>query len=130
MDYTAFDLVDKHIALFYFDDVTKITIEKGEEKYEIFIGDEVIVNGDTVDTELAQDFYRSLISLTYEGNVEKEVEETSGEVTISFETKYEKDVTNYISYDAMYYAVSRNGATEFIIQKKYVEKILSLVKEL
>lgn len=130
MDYTAFDLVDKHIALFYFDDISKITIEKGEEKYEIFIGDEVIVNGKTVDTEIAQDFYRSLISLTYEGNVEKELEETSGEVTISFETKREKDVTNYINYDAMYYAVSRNGATEFIIQKKYVEKILSLVKEL
>ncbi|MBR6719355.1 MAG: DUF4340 domain-containing protein [Clostridia bacterium] len=130
MDYTAFDLVDKHIALYYFDEVSKVTIEAHGEKYELVTGDTPTISGKALELEAAQEFYRNLISLTYQGNVEKEIDTDVSEVIITFHTADGKDVTRYIKYDAMNYAVLRNGEMEFTIQKKYVEKILSLIKEL
>lgn len=130
MDYTAFDVVDKHIALYYYDEISKITIETANEKYELIAGESPSCNGNSIELDAFQEFYRSLISLSYEGNVETETEAVKGAVTITFETAGGKDVTEYVNYDAMNYAVSRNGAMEFTIQKKFVEKILTLVKEL
>ncbi len=134
MDYTAFDLVDKHIALFYFEEVSKITIEAFGEKYEIKIGDSVTVNGNAVETEVAQEFFRNLISLCYDGSVASVNEPSEGtrlrEVRVTFDMGDSVDVTDYVAYDAMHYAVERNGAREFIIQRKFVEKILSLIEEL
>ena len=148
MDYTAFDLVDKHITLFYFEEVSGITIDASGEKFEMEIGDNVTVNGKEIAVEDAQEFFRNIISLSYDGSIDsgnaangaddavdedsEEVMPIEGncEVSIEFELKDGRDKTEYIAYDAMYYAVKRNGAKEFIIQRKFVEKIISLIKEL
>ena len=130
MDYTAFDLVDKHIALYYIDEVSKVIIEAHGEKFELVTGDAPALNGRSIDKDAAQDFYRSLISLTYQGNVAKETDSSVAEVIITFHTANGKDETRYVKYDAMNYAVLRNGKMEFTIQKKFVEKILGLIKEL
>lgn len=139
MDYTAFDLVDKHIALFYFEEVKAITIEAPGERYDIRIGEGATVNGKEVALEDVQEFFRSLISLSYEGSIndgytgatsDTATNYATDNVRISFELKDRVDVTEYVAHDAMYYAVQRNGAKEFIIQRKFIEKIISLIKEL
>ena len=130
MDYTAFKLVDKHITLYYYDEVESITITNGSDSYNITLGENPEVNGKSLAKEEAQEFFKNLISLTYDDSLTKEIENPVADVTVSFVRSSGKDVTHYVSADAMNYAVKRNGAMEFTIQKKYVEKILSLVKEL
>ncbi len=130
MNKTAFDLVDKHIALYYFDETKKVTVSHGNEKYELLIGDKISLNGKELETEAAQSLFLELISLSYDGEAEKEMSSKIADVKITFETKNKTDITEYVSYDAMRYGVLRNGKMEFTIEKKYVEKILNLLKEL
>lgn len=130
MNTEAFDLVDKHIALYYFDETAKVRIESGSENYELLIKDKVFLNGKEIEAETAQEFFKNLIGLCYDGTAENEIASPKSEVRIVFETKNKTDVTDYVSYDAMNYGVLRNGKMEFTIQKKYVEKIMSLIKEL
>lgn len=127
---SAFELVDKHISLYYFDETKKVTITSGNEKYELIIKDKVFLNGKELELETAQELFRNIIGLCYDDSASYEITMPQSEVRIVFETKDKMDITDYVTYDAMNYGVLRNGKMEFTIQKKYVEKILSLVKEL
>ena len=132
MDYTTFDLIDKHIALYDIDEISCIRIEASDEVYEFMLGTNKTLNDKTVEEETVVEFYKALVGLSYDGNVTKQFasEEVKPEFTIIFYKNGKKDVTEYIPYDAMSYAVRRNGVTELTIQRKYLEKILSLVKEM
>lgn len=132
MDYTTFDLIDKHIALYYIDEISCIRIEASDEVYEFMLGTNKTLNDKTVEEETVVEFYKALVGLSYDDNVTKQFasEEIKPEITIIFYKNGKKDVTEYIPYDAMSYAVRRNGVTELTIQRKYLEKILSLVKEM
>lgn len=135
MDNTAFDVVDKHISLYYYDEVVSVEIATANEKYKLTLGENPDINGKSISKDDAQEFFRNLISLSYDGSVDDGNEDDEDkvmerEVTITFNCNNKKDITGYMNCDAMNYAVLRNGATEFTIQRKYVDKIVSMLKEL
>ncbi len=128
---SAFDLVDKHIVLYYINEISGIKIEGFGETFEFTLGEENTLNGKTIDEEKLKDFYESLVGLSYEGSIAYgfKAEKAEADVRITLTRNGKKDVTEYIPYDAMNYAVRRNGSTEFTIQRKYLEKIIALAKE-
>ncbi len=132
MDYTAFDLVDKHIVLYYLQEISCIRMETSGEVYEFMLGADKTLNGESIDEEKLANFYEALMGLSYEGTVseEFEAEGLNAEIKVILYKDGKKDITEYVPYDAMNYAVRRNGATELTIQRKYLEKILSLAKEM
>lgn len=131
MELTAFELVDKHISLHYIDEVTDFSVETSAgESYHIVLGDTPTVNGKAVNYEAVQKFYQSLLTLTYDNTVPEGAEIGETEVTVTIGTNDGADVTRYAACDAMSYAVFKDGVSGFTMQKKYMERLLTLAKEL
>lgn len=130
MKKTAFDMVDKHIAMHDINEVSRIVILSGEGTVDIRLNGSAQVNGQSVPMEKVRSFYQSLISLTYDNSLAKEATPGATEVTIRIETEQGVDETQYAACGAMDYAVYKVGVFGFTIKKKYVEKILTLAGEM
>ncbi len=129
MDSAVFDLVDKHICLHYISEVSSVVINSEEGEYKITFGEKPSVNGKSIDGEKATDFYQSLISLSYDGSLENT---SSGDalVTVTFYLEDRAEKIEFLDAGAMDYEVRKDKMFGLKIQKKYVQKILSLAKEL
>ncbi|MDP4133856.1 MAG: DUF4340 domain-containing protein [Bacillota bacterium] len=128
---TSFDIIDKHISLHYLQDLNKVVIKSEGNTYTIErTGDKsYTLNGKKVDYDKIANFYEIAISLTYDG-VAVTTPGTGVVTEIGFYTDKASDVTQYSSYDPMSYSVTKEGVQGFTIKKKYVDKVVSLVKEL
>lgn len=131
MDTKLLNIVDKHIALHYIDEVSSVEIASPEGNYTVVFGDASTVNSKPADSERTADFYEALISLCYDA-VLKEGSEASQtpEVTITFNTSSGRETAEFYSVDVMNYEVRKNGVFGLTIQKKYIDKILNIAKEL
>lgn len=129
MDSAVFDLVDKHICLHYISEVSFVVINSEEGEYKITFGEKPSVNGKSIDEEKATGFYQSLISLSYDGSLENT---SSGDalVTVTFYLEDRTEKIEFLDAGVMDYEVRKDGMFGLKIQKKYVQKILSLAKEL
>ncbi len=130
MDFQLFELIDKHIFLYYLEEVSKIVISSSEGTYDIILGNTPSVNGREVEPQKITEFYKSIISLSYDGILAEEKPLGEQKLSISFYTEKGIDKATFYVSDAMNYAVIKEGVSGFTIQQKYIEKILNLVKEL
>lgn len=131
MDTKLFDIVDKHISLYYLNEVSSVDITSPEGNYSIVLGDSPTVNGNAANAEAVADFYERLISLCYDASLSEEIEVSAApEITISFNTSYGVDRAEFYAVDVMNYEVRKNNLFGLTVQKKYLEKILKLAKEL
>ena len=130
MNKTAFDMVDKHIALHDMNEVSRIVILSDEGTVDIRLNGDAMVNGQSVPMDKVRSFYQSLISLTYDNSLAGGAVPGATNVTIRIETTHGVDETQYAACGAMDYAVYKAGVFGFTIKKKYVDKILTLAGEL
>lgn len=131
MDTKLFDVVDKHIALYYLNEVSSVDITSPEGNFTVVFGDSPSVNGKAADAEAVTDFYERLIALCYDATLDDGDEASSvPEITISFNTSSGVDRTEFYSVGVMSYEVRKNNLFGLTVQKKYLEKILKLAKEL
>lgn len=130
MKFQPFDLIDKHIFLYYMEEVSKIVISSSEGTYDIILGNTPSVNGREVEPQKITEFYKNIISLSYDGILGEEKPLGEEKLSISFYTENGIDKASYYVSDAMNYAVIKEGVSGFTIQQKYIEKIFNIVKEL
>lgn len=129
MDLSVFDLVDKHICLHYISEVSSVLIKSNEGEYKIIFGDNPSVNGKSISEDDATGFYQRLISLSYDGSIDGSLS-GENEVTITFYLENGSETIEFLDAGVMDYEVRKAGISGLKIQKKYVQKILSLAKEL
>jgi len=143
LDTKPFDIVDKFAYIVNIDNVDKVVIEgrgkthvltltretkKAEKEGE---EDEVIttymVDGKEVEEKPFKEFYRSLIGISVDAEIDREMTEENPEVKTTFYlnkgSKREATIS-YVPYDNDFYAVFRSGRVEFVVAKSQVNKML------
>jgi hypothetical protein len=136
LDVKPFQLVDRLAYIVNIDTVDKIEITAGGLKQTIMLSrkgkqDEPVttyrVGGKTVKEDVFKTFYRSLIGLSFEGELPGKVTETNPAVQTTFylnKGKIRVYRINYVSYNKDFYAIFRNGQTEFLISKDQVARMV------
>lgn len=130
MDTTVFTVVDKHINIHYVSDVSSIDISSPEGGYNIVLGDNPSVNGKAIDSDAAKNFYQAVISLCYDGEMKEGEESSEAEVTVTLHTVTGDETTEFHNAGVIKYEVIKPGVSGLTIQRKYVDKLLKLAKEL
>lgn len=130
MDTSVFTVVDKHINIRYVSDVTSVDITSPEGGYTIVLGDNPTVNGRAIESDAAANFYQAVISLCYDGEMKEGEESDGAEVTITLHTADGDETTEFINAGVIKYEVKKSGVSGLTIQRKYVDKLLKLAKEL
>lgn len=130
MNMTAFDVVDKHISIHYISEVTSIEVKSAEGGYVVTLGENSTVNGKAIEEDAATEFFRSVISLSYDGTLAEGTENGAVEVTVTLNTASGAETIEFLNAGAINYEVRKNGVFGLTIQRKYVDKILNLAKEL
>jgi hypothetical protein len=143
----AFALADKFAFIVNIDTVKRIllqapganfdiTLSKRTEKKEGQEDQEVLVakvNGQEVPEDSFRKFYQSILGLFVDAPLDRAV---SGdpEVRISYfvehEGKQEVVMLDFIPYDRDFYALSRDGVTEFVLSRAQVQKMLGDMQKL
>lgn len=130
MKITPFDIVDKHISIHYISEVSSVEISGADVNYKIILGDNPSVNGREIDSESATDFYRNVISLCYDGSLSENAVTGERELVVTLQTAGGAETIEFIDAGAINYEVRKNGVFGLTIQRKYVDKLLKLAKEL
>lgn len=130
MDISVFTVVDKHINIRYISDVASVDIASPEGGYTVVLGDNPSVNGRAIDSDAATSFYQAVISLCYDGEMKEGEESGAAEVAITLHTQSGDERTEFCSAGVINYEVKKPGVSGLTIQRKYVDKLLKLAKEL
>lgn len=145
---TAFSLVDKAPFSSSMADVKQITIENQGRKDVIDITttttpaateggsptvtEAVKINGKDIDTTKFQDFYQKLLSLNVEGENDKTIT-GSPDIKMTFvlgNGLNGQTVISYTPYNSDFYAVTKDGAADFLISKSQLQNVMSSLADL
>lgn len=126
------NLVDS-IEIEYEGKVNNLKLSRTTSKEED--GEEVIttykVDGKEVEEEAFKDYYQDLIGITFDAEIDKDVENTNPEIRTTFTLDTgEKATIDYVSYSDDFYAAFRDGESDFVVSKKKVNKMIDSLKEL
>jgi len=126
------NLVDS-IEIEYEGKVNNLKLSRTTSKEED--GEEVIttykVDGKEVEEEAFKDYYQDLIGITFDAEIDKDVENTNPEIRTTFTLDTGEKVTiDYVSYSDDFYAAFRDGESDFVVSKKKVNKMIDSLKEL
>lgn len=143
LDLTPFQMVNKIAYLINIDTVDKIVVETAGRKHTMTLSrkvkkarskketDETVttyrINGKIVAEPVFKTFYRSLIGISFEADNPKPMTETAPEVKTTFylnSGKTRQYRINYVSFNLDFYAIFRNGRSEFLTSKDQVKAML------
>lgn len=144
-----FSLISRFSNIVNIDDVDRIEIAAKDKKYDITLSRKLTkkaekegekdeyettykVNDKEIKEEDFKKYYQVVIGLLVDAESEKAVS-GSPEVTTTFylnKGDKKQQVVQYIPYDNNFYAVLKNGATEFVIAKDKVNAMLNASAEL
>lgn len=137
-------LIDKYVNVVSVDNVEKIEIQTDDKSTEIATecyidtvketkeeAEKTIykVDGLEVNASDYKDFFAVLTEIRVDAEIgDKEVGTTPVLTTII--TTEDKKVlkVNYLEYDDIFYAIEKNGTTEFIINKKNIENLMEAIE--
>ncbi len=142
-----FTIVDKFAYIVNIDLVDQIQIETQDKSYFIELKrkvdkaekeeeeDKVIttyfVNNKEIEEKSFKDFYQSLIGIIAEAE-NKETLKYNPEIKITYQlnTEPKEVMVDYVPYNRDFYAVFREGTSEFLASKGQVMKVLEKIEEL
>jgi hypothetical protein len=143
LDVKPFDLVDKVSYIVNIDNVDQVTIETGGQKHTMTLTRKIKkkaakdkpaeydttyrVDGKRIGESLFKSFYRDVIGLTFEADHRDKIAESAPAVTVVFHLntgKERKYRISYVPYNRDFYAIFRNGHSEFLISKDQVGRML------
>jgi hypothetical protein len=149
LDLKPFQLVNRLAYIINIDQVDKIEVEGGGQKQTFTLTrkikkarskkeqDETITTyrqaGKTIKEDVFKTFYRSLIGLAFEGDYPGKLTQENPAVKTTFYLNRGKTRVyriNYVSYNNDFYAVFRNGHSEFLVSKDQVNAMLKDFKAL
>ncbi len=133
-----FDLIFRFAYIVDIKKVDRIVIEGHGKTYDVTIeqipveGEEETtnqvfrVNGQKIDDEPFRQFYQVLIGMQVEGENDKTLAEKPEVRTVFYLNSGDerKVVVSYVPYNDDFYAVFRNGRSEFVIHREQVENML------
>jgi hypothetical protein len=144
-----FTIVEKFAYIVNIDNVDKVVLQGNGKSHTITLTrqvtkkaekegekDEVTTTYKVDDKDIKEEdfkkYYQTLIGLIVDAEIDKKVEENS-EITTTFYLNKgdEKQVTvKYAPYNENFYAVFRDGVSEFVISKDKVQKIFTEIEQL
>ncbi|NMA82538.1 MAG: DUF4340 domain-containing protein [Epulopiscium sp.] len=132
-----FTLLDKFAYIVNIDFVDQIKIEAPGKKYTIELKkvDEdtttYFINGKEIEEKPFKDFYQSLIGITADAE-NKEERVGSPEITTTFTLNVEPHqvIVQYAPYNRDFYAVIRDGSSEFVASKGQLTQMLTKIENL
>ena len=154
LDYSEFALMDKFCTIVDIASVDQLTLETEghtdvidvtrtpeldedgnevkDEEGNVTMEEHFTLNGKDAHERHTRLFYQDLISLQVDGEVNPDKVKDGEPVlktTFIRNVGEKKIVTEYIPYDADYYAVRQNGETRFYLLKSRVQKVLDSLDE-
>jgi len=148
MDTKPFDIVEKFAYIVNIDTVDRITIEANGKTHDMTLTrttkkatsddeqDEVDttykVDGKVVEEDQFKKYYQSLIGLMVDAENDKQLkEEPAVKTTFYLNSGAQREVhVNYVPYNSDFYAVFRDGKSEFVLSKQQVDKMLKDLDDL
>lgn len=144
----AFSIVNSYIATPAIDSVDQVVIKSKDQTYSLKLersteenteGEEETTtsyyyNTNAVEEDAFKTLYQSIISLTYDAEVEDTVDtkNLSPYLTLDFQVSGEQETTlktSFLPYDDSFYLVEKDGDAYFLVDKRKVDDMLQLVKE-
>lgn len=132
-------IMDKHTALFYVDDVQRLTLQTPEKTIAVRIermqqddGEQaelVYVNDKLVETEDFRSAYQTLMKVQFDDYLTQRG--SAPEVTVTFD--FNDGATYAVEFypsDAMNYCMQSPNAKDFSVKRKYVDKVISEFEKL
>ena len=127
-----FDLIGKHYVNESADAFSEVTV-----KDDTFAGtysldaenSSVTLNGSPSDMSTFTEIYKSIAGITMDGEVKNPTGECVGEIILTYKSG-ETLTLRFLEYDDNYFAVERNGVTEFVTGKRNLLQITEAVKAL
>ena len=112
--------------------IKKIEIEHQDKRYALNLEDinQYYVNNQKADKQAIKDLYLSLLELKADTNIE---ENTTGDSLLTVSVTYvDNDVTmvSYQDFDELFYSISQDGHTEFVIAKDKFNRVFELLSKL
>lgn len=112
--------------------IKKIEIEQPDKRYALNLEDinQYYVNNQKADKQAIKDLYLSLLELKADTNIE---ENTTGDSLLTVSVTYvDNDVTmvSYQDFDELFYSISQDGHTEFVIAKDKFNRVFELLSKL
>ncbi|MEH7179328.1 DUF4340 domain-containing protein [Neobacillus vireti] len=112
--------------------IKKIEIEHQDKRYALNLEDinQYYVNNRKADKQLIKDLYLSLLELKADTNIE---ERTTGDSILTVSVTYaDNDVTmlSYQDFDELFYSISQDGHTEFVIAKDKFNRVFELLSKI
>lgn len=145
-DMEPFDLIDRFVYIADIKTVDAIKVEAEGKVYNMSLsrtgkesenGDEeeiinlFTVDGKEVDDEAFRDYYQSLIGIIFDAEMDKDMNDKDSEVSTTFTLNTgETIVIDYVSYNKDFYAVFRDGTSDFVVSKKKVNNMLDTLEKL
>jgi len=147
MDVNAFDWVVKFAFVARIDDVDKVIVEKDGVSHTLSMTrktekaenegeeDQVIttylLNGKDIGESTFKSLFQKVIGLIVDTEHQKELEEKPVIKTTFYLNKgKDREVhVNYVPYDDNFYAVFRDGKSDFVISKASVDKMFNAIDE-
>jgi hypothetical protein len=143
LDVKPFELVNRLAYIVNIDTVDKIVIENGGKKHTLSMTRKLKkaatkdqpaeydvtyrFEGKRVKEDVFKTFYRDVIGLAFESDHPDKIPESNPAVKISFHLNSGKEReyrVSYVPYNTDFYAVFRNGHSEFLISKDQVGQML------
>ena len=150
MEMKPFALVEKFILLAFIDKVEEVIVETGEEEYSLTIervekpeierkkkGEEgetaaiYRVNGREVEEEAFKKLYQEIIGLRVDTENDRKLAAGEPEIRVGFvfaTSDRQKLSFGFLPHDKDFYAVVRDGTSDFLIARNRVEKMLAAVR--
>jgi hypothetical protein len=144
LEIKPFELVDKVSYIINIDQVDRVTIATGGQKHTLTLTRKLTkkaakdkpaesdttyrVDGQRIGESLFKSFYRDVIGLAFEADHRDKIAESHPAVTVIFHLntgKERKSRIAYVPYNKDFYAIFRNGHSEFLISKDQVGRMLS-----
>ena len=149
MEMKPFALVEKFILLAFIDKVEEVVVEAGEEEYTLTIErlekpkakrgkkeeeeSEAIyrVNGRETEEETFKKLYQEIIGLRVDSENDQRLAAGEPEIRVRFVfATSDRQQTSFglVPYDRDFYAVVRDGVSDFLIARSRVERMLAAVR--
>jgi hypothetical protein len=142
----AFDIAQKFCFIENIYKVDKIILESGNKSYEIKLSKEekkegqkedfslkFNINGKEINEQTGRELYTALVSIVFEGEMEVEVSENPIIKTTFYikDNDVVKEVNvNYVDYDKNFYAVFKDGKSDFISSKVQLDNLFKNLEDL
>jgi hypothetical protein len=141
-----FALVDKFVYIPNILEVSKVIIENEGESYNLAITQQVVkankkgesdqtissywVDNKKTDEKAFQKFYQSLVALVVDAENDRAMLESKPDVKTTFYLRNNQIVrVSYVPYNQDFYAVFKNGQSEFLISRESVRQMLVMLQQ-